>query len=396
MHVLIKIQGAIMAKKKKEITSIDRKRRLQEIQEIHEKIQSKEEVSSFSRLSKVAYILWQYPNTRNSDRTHAIQYYKIFYPECVKNEQITFENLYILPKMYDLQRDRATIQNTEQLFPAKQSTLKKRIEKELEYRTFYLNNNPKPYTYAADYYLFLDESGKNDKYFVLGGVLINSQKDKKEFEADLLEIKNNLDEKYKLKNSELKLSSITTRNINYYLEFLEKLKKESINLLFVSVLIENSGLGQKSKKNKSKELLKLILQDCLSVITEYICRSSYANITSQLNVTLDNDGAGLDILEKEIIKKEMQETIDREYRYFSIIDNMSWENSESNILVQLADLYVGSINNIFSNLQINSENAKVKRQFAQQFLEFVGIDNISCEYNKNKNIEFINKCIQKK
>lgn len=58
MHVLIKIQGAIMAKKKKEITSIDRKRRLQEIQEIHEKIQSKEDVSSFSRLSKVAYILW--------------------------------------------------------------------------------------------------------------------------------------------------------------------------------------------------------------------------------------------------------------------------------------------------------------------------------------------------
>lgn len=396
MHVLIKIQGAIMAKKKKEITSIDRKRRLQEIQEIHEKIQSKEDVSSFSRLSKVAYILWQYPNTRNSDRTHAIQYYKIFYPECVKNEQITFENLYILPKMYDLQRDRATIQNTEQLFPAKQSTLKKRIEKELEYRTFYLKNNPKPYTYATDYYLFLDESGKNDKYFVLGGVLINSQKDKKEFETDLLEIKNNLDEKYKLKNSELKLSSITTRNINYYLEFLEKLKNESINLLFVSVLIENSGLGQKSKKNKSKELLKFILQDCLSIITEYICRSSYANITSQLNVTLDNDGAGLDILEKEIIKKEMQETIDKEYRYFSTIDNMSWENSESNILVQLADLYVGSINNIFSNLQINSENAKVKRQFAQQFLEFVGIDNISSVYNKNKNIEFINKCIQNK
>lgn len=396
MHVLIKIQGAIMAKKKKEIISIDKKRRLQEIQEIHKKIQSKEDVSSFSQLSKVAYILWQYPNTRNSDRTHAIQYYKIFYPECVKNEQITFENLYILPKMYNLQRDRATIQNTEQLFPAKQSTLKKRIEKELEYRTFYLKNNPKPYTYAADYYLFLDESGKNDKYFVLGGVLINSQKDKKEFEEDLLEIKNNLDEKYKLKNPELKLSSITTRNINYYLEFLEKLKKESINLLFVSVLIENSGLGQKSKKNKSKELLKLILQDCLSVITEYICRSSYANITSQLNVTLDNDGAGLDILEKEIIKKEMQETIDREYRYFSIIDNMSWENSESNILVQLADLYVGSINNIFSNLQINSENAKVKRQFAQRLLEFVGIDNISSVYNKNKNIEFINKCIQNK
>lgn len=101
---------------------------------------------------------------------------------CVKDEQITFENLYILPKMYDLQRDRATIQNTEQLFPAKMSALKKCIEKELEYRAFYLNNNPKSYTYASDYYLYLDESGKNDKFFVLGGVLINSNKDKNKIE----------------------------------------------------------------------------------------------------------------------------------------------------------------------------------------------------------------------
>lgn len=72
-----------MAKKKKEITDIERKRRLQSIQEIHEKLQSNEDTTSFSRLSKVAYILWQYPNTRNSDRTHAIQYYKIFHPECM-------------------------------------------------------------------------------------------------------------------------------------------------------------------------------------------------------------------------------------------------------------------------------------------------------------------------
>lgn len=54
------------------------------------------------------------------------------------------------------------------------------------------------------------------------------------------------------------------------------------------------------------------IHDCLSIITEYVCRSSYANVTSRLNVILDNDGAGLDILEQETIKSEMQETIDRE------------------------------------------------------------------------------------
>ena len=62
-----------MAKKKKEITDIDRKRRLQSIQNLHEKILKNEDVSKFPRLDQVAYILWRYPNTRNSDRTHAIQ-----------------------------------------------------------------------------------------------------------------------------------------------------------------------------------------------------------------------------------------------------------------------------------------------------------------------------------
>lgn len=75
---------------------------------------------------------------------------------------------------------------------------------------------------------------------------------------------------------------------------------------------------------------------------------------------------------------------------------MLWENSESNILIQLADLYVGSINNIFSELQISSENAKVKKDFAQKFLEFVGINSILDVYDKNNNIEYINKCIKNK
>ena len=56
---------------KKKATDIVRKRRLQKIQNIHEQILKGEKLSRFSRLDKVAYILWRYPNTRNSDRTHS-------------------------------------------------------------------------------------------------------------------------------------------------------------------------------------------------------------------------------------------------------------------------------------------------------------------------------------
>lgn len=381
-----------MTKKKKKFSEIARKKRLQNIQEIHEKIQKDEDVSTYTRLSKVAYILWQYPNTRNSDRTHAIQYYKTFHPENVENDQISFKSLYLLPKMYDLQRDRATIQNTEQLFPPKITTIKKRIEKELEYKTYYLNGNSS--TYETDYYLYLDESGKNDKYFVLGGILLNSLKIKDDFKTKIEQIKNNLNSKYNVNIDEWKFNSITTRNKDYYFELLEELKKENINILFTSVILENNGLGQRSKKNKSKEVLKLVLHDCLSIITEYICRSSYANVTSALNVVLDNDGAGIDILEQESTKTEMQEIIDREYKYLSVIEDISWQDSTDNIFIQLSDLYVGALNNIFSDISVTSENAKAKKDFAHKLLEFVGICEVSDVYDKNKNIEFINKCIK--
>ncbi len=123
---------------------IERKRekRLLNLQNLHRAILNNLDISKFSRLDKVAYILWQKPNTRNSDRTHAIEYYKMFHHELVQNATITFENIYKLPKMYDIQRDRATIQNTERLFPAKESTIEKRCEKEQEYKTFYLQSLP--------------------------------------------------------------------------------------------------------------------------------------------------------------------------------------------------------------------------------------------------------------
>lgn len=384
-----------MAKKKQEVTDIVRKRRLQEIQELHEKIIKNEDVSKISRLTKVAYILWQYPNTRNSDRTHAIQYYKIFHPEYVQNDQITFENLYNLPKMYDLQRDRATIQNTEELFPAKIEVGKKRQVRATEYQSYYKNNNPKNFINDANYYIYLDESGKNDKYFVLAGILINSNDGKKILSDKLSEIKQNLNKKYNLQINEWKYSNINHKNKNYYLELIEEIKNTGVNIAFISILVENSGLSSDSKKNKTKELLKFVVKDCLDTLTLYTCRSSYENVISRLNATLDNDGAGIDILQQEQIKMEIQTAIGTESKYFSTLENLNWEDSKNNNFVQIADLYASSLNNIFSEMPIEGENSQAKKDFANKILEQVGITSIFNSRGNSNNFEFLNKCISK-
>ena len=382
-----------MAKKKQEATDIIRKRRLQAIQELHEKIQAHEDVSNVSRLTKVAYVLWKYPNTRNSDRTHAIQYYKMFHPELVQNEQITFENLYNLPKMYDLQRDRATIQNTEELFPAKLEVGRRRMAKASEYQKFYINNNPKNYTNDAKYYIFLDESGKNNKYFVLAGILVNSDKIIKVIDDKLIEIKQKLNQKHRIQIKEWKFSNITHANKNYYLELLDEINNIGLKMVFISMLVENSGLSSESKKNKTKELLKFIIKDCMDTLTLYTCRSSYENVVSKLNATLDNDGAGIDVIQQEQIKSEIKTAIGTESRYFSVLENLNWEDSKDNNFIQIADLYASSLNNIFSEMPVEGENSKAKKEFANKTLELVGIQKIFNSRGSNGNFEFINKCL---
>lgn len=382
-----------MAKKKKEITDIDRKRRLQSIQNLHEKILKNEDVSKFPRLDQVAYILWRYPNTRNSDRTHAIQYYKTFYPEYVKDDKITFEDVYILPKMYDLQRDRAKIQNTEELFPASIRTKKKRKETESEYHQFYLSSNFKKFSYDANYYLYLDESGKNDTYFTLGGLLINSDEKKESLAALLVDIREKLNKKYQLEIKEWKYTNINGKNKDYYLELLDEFKNTNMNFTYVSAILENSGLSSNSKKNKTKELLKFVIKDCIDTLTLYTCRSSYENVVSNLYVTLDNDGAGVDILQKEQIKTEIQSAVGLESRYFSVVQDISWEDSKLEDFIQIADMYASSLNNIYSDLPADSDKAKAKKEFATKMIEMVGIETIYQSRGNNKNFEFINKCI---
>ena len=375
---------------------IERKRekRLLNLQNLHKAILENNDTSKFSRLDKVAYILWQKPNTRNSDRTHAIEYYKMFHKELVANATISFENIYKLPKMYDIQRDRATIQNTERLFPAKESTLRKRFEKEQEYKTFYLQSLPSGISYDTDYYIHLDESGKNEKYFVLAGILTNSKSDRDSIEDELKNIKKSLIN-YMYVPSEWKFSGINQKNLTYYLRVIERLKECKHKLIFVSAFVQNSGLSTSSKRNKSKELLKLILHDCLNLVTGYMTQSSYSNVTSNLSVTLDNDSDGFDVLEQENIKVEMQETINRENEYFSTLEDLKWQDSKENVMIQLADLYAGSLNNVFSEVSAETETAKAKKAFAISFLEMVGINAVNQPYNYNKKtqVEFINRCI---
>ena len=372
-------------------------RRLVNIQKLRDAISKNQDTSKFKAIDKITYLLWSDFDTRNSDIMLAIRFYKQFYPEYVNDNSIKLDDFFKLPKMYDIQRTRAEIQNTEGLFPAKDEVRQKRAKRELEFYSYYKDKKKKTLRTLPDYYLYLDESGKTDKYFVLAGVLLNGESDNNSQTTRFNTLKQSLNDKHHLKIEEFKFAEIGSRNLAYYKDLVDIVFKEGIPLTFISIIVENKGLKRNTEKNKTKDLLEILLKDNLtSIIVRATCASPYASGSdkAKINITLDRDGCGYDSVEKEMLKQNLDTQLKQQYKYLVELNNLEDIDSKDNILVQLADLYASSINNIFSEVKAESETAKSKKEFAKYLLNHVGLDKITKEFATSKsNVRFLNKFI---
>ena len=381
-----------MAKKYSEAIIL---RRLVNIQKLHEDIKKKNDTSKYNTIDKITYLLWSEPDTRNSDIWLSIRLYKLFYPDYIDNDTIKLDYFFKLPKMYDIQRTRAEVQNTEGLFPAKDEVRQKRVKRESEFYSYYKDKKKKTLRTLPDYCLYLDESGKTDKYFVLAGVLLNGDSDNNSQTLRFNSLKKTLNDKHHLSIKEFKFTEINSRNLAFYKDMVDTVFKEGLPLTFISIIVENKGLKRSTEKNKTKDLLQILLKDNLaSIIVRATCSSPYASNKAKINITLDKDGCGYDSIEKEMLRQNLDTQLKQQYRYLVELDSLEDTDSKDNVLVQLADLYASSINNVFSEVKAESETAKSKKEFAKYLLNHVGLDKITREYaNSKSNVKYLNKVI---
>lgn len=352
-------------------------RRLMNIPKIHDAIKSKEDLSKFSNIDKIAYILWRDGYTRNSDIALSIEFYKQFHSEYIQDDDsIKLEDLYNVPKMYDIQRTRADIQNTQGLFPATEEVQQMRLKRAKEFCEHYREQKRKTFRGLPDYYMYMDESGKKAPYFVLAGILLNGKKNVQSQKLRFNDLKKRLNTKHKLSIDELKFTEINKRNLDFYKDFLNEMFGEGVPFTFLSIIVDNKGLKQKTEQKKSKYLLEIFLKELASVIVRSTCASPYADERAKLNITLDRDSDGYDAVAIEKIKQELDFELKQYYKYLIALDDFKDVDSKDEIFVQIADLYASSLSNIFSNINADSDTAKCKKEFAQLFLNNVGITKI--------------------
>ena len=306
-------------------------RRIMSIPKIHDAIKNKEDLSNFSNIDKITYILWRDGYTRNSDIALSIEFYKQFHSEYIQDDDsIKLEDLYNVPKMYDIQRTRANIQNTQGLFPATEE-----VQQAL--------------------------NGKK-----------NVQSQKHRFN----DLKKRLNTKHKLSIEELKFTDINKRNLDFYKDYLNEIFREGAPFTFLSIIVDNKGLKRKTEQKKTKYLLEIFLKELTSVIVRSTCGSPYADERAKLNITLDKDSDGYDAVVREKIKQELDLELKQYYKYLIALDDFKDVDSKDEIYVQIADLYASSLSNIFSGIKADSDTAKCKKEFAQLFLNNVGITKI--------------------
>ena len=143
--------------------------------------------------------------------------------------------------MYDIQRTRAEVQNTEGLFPAKDEVRQKRVKRESEFYSYYKDKKKKTLRTLPDYYLYLDESGKTDKYFVLAGVLLNGESDNNSQTLRFNSLKKTLNDKHHLSIKEFKFTEINSRNLAFYKDMVDTVFKEELPLTLVSNIVRKGN-----------------------------------------------------------------------------------------------------------------------------------------------------------
>ncbi|MBN1398336.1 MAG: DUF3800 domain-containing protein [Bacteroidetes bacterium] len=280
---------------------------------------------------KVAHILNQYPKARDSDIALIIYLLKTFYPTFINNEFLSLSDLYKLPHFYDMQRERARIQNEYKLFQASPKVRlyrrKHQKEKAEDFAAKTLDYKP--------LFIFADESGKNEKYLVIGSIWLYSSADYHGAVEILNKQKQDVIEFHftKIKNN-LRAQQAAS--------FFEAFFNNNLFSSFKALVLKNSDF------NVNQQLAAVYngLAELLIEGTDSELKSFKISPPVELHVTKDAD-IHTDVLQLPPMNRRIVEALNIEFQDKSIILNknkVKCEKSEKSELIQIADIFTGSIN----------------------------------------------------
>lgn len=304
---------------------------------------------------KVAWILNHYPDTRDSDVTLQVRYWRQFQSDLLDGNSLLISDYYKLMRLTSITRERARIQNIFKLFLASDEVRKQR-------GTIEDTEHQKSIDQHADYHsyvVYFDESGKTGDHLIVGSLWLLDG-------AESLKIVQRL-ENWKQANSfegELHFSHLSEAKLSAYMGVADFIAENSSVMSFKAISVPRKGVG-----NVADALIRLTGHLFVRGI-ESEHKSGRAPLPRLLQVWKDAEEVGYDKLFLADLRSRLIDASKTLFDGKLHLDEFFPENSADNALIQIADLFTGSINRVMST---SGERKHPKDRFADYLLARVGL-----------------------
>ncbi|RYF19881.1 MAG: DUF3800 domain-containing protein [Flavobacteriales bacterium] len=276
---------------------------------------------------RVAFILNNSTDSRNSDIMLAWEYWKGFEPEILTGNTVSMEQMLQLTKISSLSRIRAKIQNEYKLFLADEAVRHFRGMLDEDMRQEAVEDKPAG---TGVYSVYIDETGKTQQYLSVGSLWLlnygyshigkmNTLKDWKN--------RNNI-------NFEFHFTKMSNSSLETYKAFFAKFMSLFPEVGFKLIVVNNSGFTD------INSAITDLTYHLISKGVTHEHSSGRAPLPRVLTVYIDDEEVGSDRLKLENVKERLknQQTSGLFLEEFRAIA------SSENFYIQAVDLFTGAVN----------------------------------------------------
>lgn len=285
-------------------------------------------------LHRVAWILNYYPDTRNSDIALQLRYWETFCPDQYDGGAITRDDLYKLPRLTTLTRARARIQNTLRLFLADADVRRQRGTLSEEER---VEAVAAKHSSAPVYAVYVDESGKTQHNLLVGSLWILQGPETFRMAKKLMEWRATSGFR-----EELHFTEVDERSLPYYLEAIDIVVENASALSLKYVTIPRAGAGP-----VQVVIPKLIYHLVVRGIS-HEHESGRAPLPRNLQLWKDSEEKGYDQLVLAELGDRLRSVATAQFGGDLAIDVVEAADSKGNDLMQVVDVFTGSINRMIN------------------------------------------------
>lgn len=300
---------------------------------------------------KVAWILNNYPAARDSDITLQLRYWEAF-AEDYDPRSLAPDDLYRLPRLTTLSRARARIQNKLKLFQATPEVRSKRGTLSDEERERAVRDAAHPV-----FAIFADESGKTQDHLVVGSLWVLRSEETLRLVKEL--------RAWRAEREffdELHFANLSDGNVSRYMEAVNIVTANAAALGFKSASIPRRGAGQ------VREAVGDLFYQLIVRGLEHETATGRAPLPRILQMWKDEEEESYD----RLLLADIGDRLTARFQDQLPIDVLKAVPSRGADLVQISDLFTGSVNRVTNRPSTPPASPNAKDRFADYLLGIVG------------------------